>query len=119
MSLSIRKETDSYKGTALGSVAGVGAGSAYILKNKNDIFTRTINESLTKHQTRKYGIIAGVVAAAVTLFITTGVGAAAGKLIGSISDKIKFKKAKEDGEKTVLQVPFTAPVLQDINKKSV
>ena len=119
MSLSIRKETDSYKGTALGSVAGVGVGSAYILKNKNDIFARTINESLTNYQTKKYGIIAAAISAIATLLVTTGVGAAAGKLIGSIFDKIKFKKALENCEKTVLKVPFTAPVSEDIKNKTV
>lgn len=119
MSLSIRKETDSYKGSAIGTVAGMSAGSAYLLKNKEDIFVQRVNESVAKYQTKKYGIIVAAIAAVATLLLTTGVGAAAGKLIGSVSDKIKFKKAKENGEKTVLNVPFTAPVFEDINKKSV
>ena len=119
MSLSIRKETDSYKGTALGSVAGTGVGAAYLLKNKEDIFVQRVKESLTNYQTKKYGIIAGAIAAVTTLFVTIGVGATFGKLVGSISDKIKFKKALENCEKTVLKVPFTAPVSENQNKKSV
>ena len=116
MSLSIRKDTDTYKATQVGKVAGLGVGAAHILKNKEDIFVNTIRTSVEQFGTKRNGIIGAVLASAVALIVTTGIGAFAGKFIGMISDKMKFKKALENAENSVVKVDFTAPVFKDIKK---
>ena len=119
MSLSINRDTDTYKATQVGKVAGVGIGSAYLLKNKEDIFVNTIKTSVQQFGSKKFGIIGATLAGVITLLATTGVGAVTGKLIGTVIDKIKFKKSLDNLEKSAPKVDFTAPVFDEITKKSV
>ena len=119
MSLSIRKDTDAYKATQVGKVAGLGVATAHLIKNKEDIFVNTIKSSAEQFGSKKYGIAGAVIAASVSLIVGTGLGAAIGKLVGTISDNIKFKKAIDNLDKSAPKIPFTAPVFDDITKKSV
>ena len=94
-SVGVNKVNNS-KATKIGSAAGIGAGAAYLLKNKEDIFIQRAKESMAKYGTKKYGIISSAVVAAGTFFVTTGLGSIVGKTIGKFVEGIKQKKQLEN-----------------------
>ena len=94
-SVGVNKANNS-KATKIGSAAGIGAGAAYLLKNKEDIFIQRAKESMAKYGTKKYGIISSAIVAAGTLLATTGIGAAVGNTVAKLVEGIKQKKQLEN-----------------------
>ncbi|MCD7779417.1 MAG: hypothetical protein LUH05_01945 [Candidatus Gastranaerophilales bacterium] len=88
----------SQKGTAIGTAAGLGAGSAYLIKNRKDIFEKGIQSGInaakeagkTISKNKSIAIAGGVAAAIVGA--TTAAGALIGKGIGKLVDKHNQKK---------------------------
>ena len=119
MSLAIRKDTDAYKATQVGKIAGFGVATAHLIKNKEDIFVNTLKASVEQYGSKKNGIIGVSIAAGFALLAGTGIGAAIGKFIGTISDNIKFKKALKNVEHTPLKMDLTSFAFDDMNKKTI
>lgn len=94
-SVGVNKANNS-KATKIGSAAGIGAGAAYLLKNKEDIFIQRAKESMAKYGTKKYGVISSAIVAAGTLLATTGIGAAVGNTVGKLVEGVKQKKQLEN-----------------------
>ena len=80
------------QGRKIGTVAGLGAGSAYIIKNHKDIFEHSMQEALKLGKSAAVGkavpmaVSAGIIGAAALI------GNFAGKCIGKIVDNHYAKK---------------------------
>ena len=94
-SVGVNKANNS-KATKIGSAAGIGAGAAYLLKNKEDIFIQRAKESMAKYGTKKYGVISSSIVAAGILLATTGIGTMVGNAVGKLVEGIKQKKQLEN-----------------------
>ncbi len=88
----------SQKGTTIGMMTGLGAGSAYLIKNRKDIFEKGIQSGINAAKEagktiskNKSIAIAGGVAAAI-IGTTTAAGALIGKGVGKLVDKHNQKE---------------------------
>ena len=97
-------QTNAKKGAEIGAAVGIGAGTAYLVKNRQDIFVNTLKSSVEQYGSKKNGIIGCAVAGAATLLATTGVGAAVGSVIGKVADAIKFNKMQSDVKQALADV---------------
>lgn len=94
-SVGVNKVNNS-KTMKIGRAAGLGAGAAYLLKNKEDIFIQRAKESMAKYGTKKFGVISSAIVAAGTLFATTAIGAGIGNAVGKLVEGVKQKKQLEN-----------------------
>ncbi len=94
----VNSATASQKGKKLGTLTGLGAGSAYLIKNRKDIFEKGVQEGIKQAHLvgkvvskNKATAIAGG-AAAIVIAAATAAGALIGKGIGTLVDKHNKKK---------------------------
>ncbi len=86
-------------GKTIGTIGGLGAGGAYVIKNRKDIFVNAVNTGIKEVQKKQKYIsknksilvAAGIAAAVVGL--TALAGRAIGGTIGKMIDKHNAKKA--------------------------
>lgn len=93
----IHSTNTTQKGKKIGTVAGFGVGSAYVLKNAKDTFINATTVAAGKVGGKAAGyVIAGGICA-----FAIGATTLAGRTIGSLVDKIT-QKASQKATKTVL-----------------
>jgi len=107
------------KGKKIGTAAGLGAGGAYLLKNRKDIFETAVQQGMNQLQAAGKNVsknTAYVVAGGVCAL---GLGAAAvagraiGGLIGKVIDQIALKKAVSNVKKAVAEAVSQSPIIKE------
>ena len=87
-------------GKTIGTIGGLGAGGAYVIKNRKDIFVNAVDSAIEQLEAQgiksisknKALLLAGGIAAA-AVCLTALVGRAVGGTIGKMIDKHNAKKA--------------------------
>ena len=90
--------------TKIGGTVGLGVGTAYLIKNKQDIFVNTMKASTEKFGSKKFGIIGAVFASGITLLASTGLGVGIANFASKVSDAIKLKKMEKETKQMLVEV---------------
>lgn len=86
------------KGKKIGTAAGFGAGSAYIISTARDNFVKSAREAAVKLGSRNKGILIASGVAVGIIATTTALGRLIGTGIGKLVDKHNAKKASKANE---------------------
>ncbi len=79
-------------GRTIGTIAGLGVGSAYIIKNHKALFEHSMQEALKANKGTAIGKIVPIAVSAGFIGAATAIGRLAGKCIGKIVDNHYAKK---------------------------
>ncbi len=81
------------KGKAIGTAAGLGAGSAYIAKNAKNLFQHSIEEAVKNNKGKAVGIAIPAAVSAAVIGGLAATGRLAGAGVGKLIDNHNAKKA--------------------------